>query len=63
MRTMQGSTTFAENPEYLVKQVGLVELSTLLSTVKATVFNPSLKHTKESCKLRITNEQIGRKYP
>ena len=35
MRTMQGSTTFAENPEYYVKQVALVELSILLSTVKA----------------------------
>ena len=48
MKTMQVCIGFAENPEYLVKQVGLVELSILLSTVKATVFNPSLKHTKES---------------
>ena len=63
MKTMQVCIGFAENPEYLVKQVGLVELGILLSTVKATVFNPSLKHTKDSWKLGITNEQIGRKYP
>ena len=39
MKTMQVSISFAENPEYFDKQVGLVELSILLSTVKATVFN------------------------